>query len=50
MSTARPYRRSLGLDAAVAEVSAGRGTRFDAAVVDAFLAVQARGLWVPEPG
>jgi putative two-component system response regulator len=48
MSTARPYRHSLGIDAAIAEICTGRGTRFDAQVVDAFLAIQARGLWTPE--
>ena len=35
MSSHRPYRPSLGLEKALAEVSAGSGTRFDPAVVDA---------------
>lgn len=48
MSTSRPYRKSLGLEAALREISGGRGRTFDAAVVDAFLSVQRKGLWAPE--
>ena len=39
MSSHRPYRPALGLDAALQEISSGRGTRFDADVVDACVAV-----------
>ena len=35
MSSHRPYRAGLGIDAALAEVTAGRGVRFDADAVDA---------------
>jgi PAS domain S-box-containing protein len=35
MMSHRPYRAELGLDAALAEVEAGKGTRYDAAAVDA---------------
>lgn len=37
----RPYRAALGLDVALREISAGRGTKFDAAVVDACLRLAA---------
>lgn len=33
----RPYRAALGVEAALAEITAHRGTLFDAAVVDACL-------------
>lgn len=39
MASHRPYRAGLGLDAALAEIREGRGTRYDAEVVDACLAV-----------
>jgi HD-GYP domain-containing protein (c-di-GMP phosphodiesterase class II) len=39
MSSHRPYRPSLGIKAAIDEITAHRGTRFDAQVVDACLAV-----------
>jgi HD-GYP domain-containing protein (c-di-GMP phosphodiesterase class II) len=35
MASHRPYRRALGVEAALAEVLHGRGTRYDTAVVDA---------------
>ena len=34
ISSHRPYRAALGLDAALAEITHGRGTLYDAAVVD----------------
>jgi putative nucleotidyltransferase with HDIG domain len=34
MSSHRPYRPALGIDAAVAEIEAGSGTRFDSDVVE----------------
>lgn len=37
MSTHRPFRPALGIDRALAEIADGRGTRYDAAVVDAAL-------------
>ncbi|HEY6095392.1 MAG TPA: CHASE domain-containing protein [Gallionellaceae bacterium] len=37
MCSYRPYRPALGVDAALAEISAGRGTLYDTAVVDACL-------------
>ena len=38
MSSHRPYRESLGLESALAELEAGAGTRYDAAVVAACVA------------
>ena len=35
MASHRPYRRALGIDAALAEIESGRGTRYDARCVDA---------------
>ena len=37
MASHRPYRRALGIEAALAEISARRETAFDAEVVDACL-------------
>jgi hypothetical protein len=37
MMSSRPYRESLGLDKAMAELQRGRGTEFDPRVVDVFL-------------
>jgi len=37
MSSHRPYRASLGIEPALAEITHGRGSKFDAAVVDACL-------------
>jgi putative nucleotidyltransferase with HDIG domain len=39
MSSHRPYRAALGIDAAVAEIQAGAGTRFDPRVVAACVRV-----------
>jgi putative nucleotidyltransferase with HDIG domain/PAS domain S-box-containing protein len=39
MSSHRPYRPALGLDAALDEIDAGRGIRYDPAVADACLVV-----------
>jgi PAS domain S-box-containing protein len=39
MSSDRPYRKGKGIDAALDEISAGRGTLYDSAVVDACLKV-----------
>lgn len=43
MSTHRPYRPSLGIDAALDEIKKHRGTQFDEKVVDACLKVFERG-------
>ncbi len=48
MSTPRPYRHALGLDAALQEIEAGRGKKYDSDVVDACLAVCREGIWTPE--
>ncbi len=37
MMSNRPYRKSLGLDAAMSELVKGRGSEFDPEVVDAFI-------------
>lgn len=44
MTSHRPYRPSLGVDAACEEIDAGRGTLFDAAVVDAATAIVREGI------
>jgi PAS domain S-box-containing protein len=44
MSTHRPYRSALGLDAALAELDRGRGWLYDATVVDACREAFALGL------
>ena len=48
MATSRPYRKAVGVEAAIAEIDSGRGTRYDTAVVDAFTALHQRGAWAPE--
>jgi HD-GYP domain-containing protein (c-di-GMP phosphodiesterase class II) len=45
ISADRPYRKSLGLAAALDEIRRLRGTRLDPEVVDACLDVVERGLW-----
>lgn len=42
MTSDRPYRDSIGYDAAFAELRHGAGTQFDASVVDALIATLAR--------
>ena len=37
MSSHRPYRAALGMDKALAEIERGRGTAYDATVVEACL-------------
>ncbi|MEW6218349.1 MAG: CBS domain-containing protein [Thermodesulfobacteriota bacterium] len=39
LSSHRPYRPALGLDRALAEISAGRGSRYDVQAVDACLSL-----------
>ncbi|MBI2961377.1 MAG: GAF domain-containing protein [Betaproteobacteria bacterium] len=43
MASHRPYRPGLGIDQALAEISAGRGKRYDPAVVDACVALFTQG-------
>jgi putative nucleotidyltransferase with HDIG domain len=43
MASHRPYRAAIGIDRAVAEVYAERGTKYDADVIDACLAMRKRG-------
>jgi PAS domain S-box-containing protein len=43
MASHRPYRPALGIDKALDEIKFGKGTRFDAAVVDACLAIFGKG-------
>jgi HD-GYP domain-containing protein (c-di-GMP phosphodiesterase class II) len=42
MSSARPYRPALGIDAALEEITRLKGTRLDPTVVDACLRVFSR--------
>jgi HD-GYP domain-containing protein (c-di-GMP phosphodiesterase class II) len=39
MTSDRPYRDALPVDAALEEIAAGAGTQFDAEVVEEFLAL-----------
>jgi uncharacterized membrane protein len=41
MTSDRPYRRALSHHVAISELSGGKGSQFDPAVVDAFLALEA---------
>jgi HD-GYP domain-containing protein (c-di-GMP phosphodiesterase class II) len=41
MSTHRPYRPAVGLDAALSEILKGRGTLYDNRVTDAVLCLYA---------
>jgi len=43
MSSHRPYRASLGLETALAEIFEGRGKRYDADAVDACLELMRGG-------
>ncbi|MFZ2445781.1 MAG: HD domain-containing phosphohydrolase [Syntrophobacteraceae bacterium] len=43
MASHRPYRAALGIDAALEEIMAGRGTRYDASVVDACMRLAGKG-------
>jgi len=44
MAADRPYRSARGLEVALAEIQAGRGTRYDADVVDACVYLSEQGL------
>jgi putative nucleotidyltransferase with HDIG domain len=43
MTSDRPYRRALSLEAALTELRRGAGTQFDAAVVDCLMRLQQQG-------
>ena len=45
MMSHRPYRAALGVDAALAEIEAGKGTLFDPAVVNACVALFREGIF-----
>jgi len=47
MCSHRPYRAAVGLEAALAELRAGGGSRFDAAATDACARVFERGYAMP---
>jgi HD-GYP domain-containing protein (c-di-GMP phosphodiesterase class II) len=47
MSSDRPYRAALGIDAAIAEITRLRGSKLDADVVDACVRVLRRGEYSP---
>ncbi len=50
MASHRPYRPALGIDRALEEIRAGRGTKFDERVVDACLVViRENGLFFQDP-
>ena len=49
MASHRPYRQTLGIDAALAEVRGGAGTRYDAEVVAACERVIAAGFVLDPP-
>jgi putative nucleotidyltransferase with HDIG domain len=48
MASHRPYRPALGIQAALDEVEAGRGTRYRADIVDACVAVFSTGFVLPD--
>jgi putative nucleotidyltransferase with HDIG domain len=49
MASHRPYRPALGIDAALAEIRAGRGTRYDQQIVDACVALFESGEFSFQP-
>jgi len=51
MTSDRPYRRALTIDAALAELRHGAGTQFDAAVVECLLRLHAEDRFplIPSP-
>jgi len=49
MTTNRPYQQAMSLDHVVAKMRSMAGTRFDPAVIDAFLAAVAAGDMTPPP-
>jgi len=48
MSSHRPYRPAIGVEAALDEISSGRGSLYDTAVVDACVALLKRGFQFSE--
>ena len=47
MASDRPYRKALGIEAALKEIKRGRGTLYDEEAVDACLALFGEGLVIP---
>ena len=47
MASGRPYRKALGIEAALKEIKSGRGTLYDEEAVDACLALFEEGLVIP---
>ena len=47
MASGRPYRKALGIEAALKEIKSGRGTLYDEEAVDACLALFEEGLAIP---
>jgi len=47
MASGRPYRKALGIEAALKEIKRGRGTLYDEEAVDACLALFEEGLVIP---
>lgn len=48
MASHRPYRAGLGIEAAMQEISRGRGTAYDVAVADACLRLfREKGYQIP---
>ena len=47
MASDRPYRKALGIEAALKEIKRGRGTLYDEEAVDACLALFEEGLVIP---
>ena len=47
MASGRPYRKALGIEAALKEIKRGRGTLYDEEAVDACLALFEEGLAIP---
>ena len=47
MASDRPYRKALGIEAALKEIKRGRGTLYDEEAVDACLALFEEGLAIP---
>lgn len=48
MSSHRPYRPSLGIEAALAEIEKGRGSLYDPAVADACMRLFRKGYVIPD--
>ncbi len=49
MASHRPFRAAIGVEAALAEIEANKGTLYDLEVAEACLAVFRKGKFAPEP-